>query len=199
MKKLILVILLCLCPVAFAQELVTNGGFETGDFTGWTPAGAGLTVGNAQPAFGTFNADVAANGVAKTLTQTLSTVVGQTYAISFFLRNGTSDASRAFAATWGGTPFVSLAPGAAPVTGGGPNNYLQFTSLQVATSTSTVLGFGFINNASTWRFDQVSVTAAPELDRSQAVVALTSLLTVLLVVLERRRRPTTGPGGTALA
>ena len=31
-------VLLC-APMAVAQNLLTNGGFETGDFTGWTTGG----------------------------------------------------------------------------------------------------------------------------------------------------------------
>src|SRR2546422_4407815 len=78
---------------AHAAELVTNGSFETGDFTGWTQTGntgfsgvecpgapfAGPGDGNCDAFFG----PVGSNG---TISQTFATVVGAFYTIVFDFR-----------------------------------------------------------------------------------------------------------------
>src|SRR6266550_7769931 len=75
---------------AHAAELIVNGSFETGDFTGWTLTGntgfsgvecpgapfAGPGDGNCDAFFG----PVGSNAI---LSQTLGTTIGQHYLISF--------------------------------------------------------------------------------------------------------------------
>jgi len=41
---------------AHAASLVTNGGFETGDFTGWTVAGDGIAIDAVFPNTGNYDA-----------------------------------------------------------------------------------------------------------------------------------------------
>ena len=70
---------------AQALNIVNNGSFETGDFTGWTQTGntgfAGVTSGGAPN--GTFFAFFGPIGADGGILQTLSTVAGNKYVISF--------------------------------------------------------------------------------------------------------------------
>lgn len=73
---------------AHSAELLTNGGFETGDFTGWTRAGntgnesvSGIFWGIA-PHTGAFQAWDGAVGSVFTLSQSFATVVGAEYTVT---------------------------------------------------------------------------------------------------------------------
>ena len=85
---------------AVANNLVTNCGFETGDFTGWTiggnttnPGGNYYGVDGFDAQSGNYGAymsqDLLGTGPTVNLSQTLSTVAGQQYQISFWLEQDT--------------------------------------------------------------------------------------------------------------
>jgi len=84
------------CAPLGRAELVTNGDFGTGDFTGWTASPSGpytyTSVTNLAPATpGGYSAEIGAyydgsipaNLITGSISQTLTTVVGQQYIISF--------------------------------------------------------------------------------------------------------------------
>ena len=72
------------CSVA--GNIVTNCGFETGTFAGWTVVDASgftaVTAGSAHS--GAFGVSTGPVGVPGTLTQTLATTSGGTYTLSFW-------------------------------------------------------------------------------------------------------------------
>lgn len=107
---LIAVVLACGVQ-AHADDLVTNGSFETGDFSGWTthPAAAGSLFGvegSSHAPDGSFIAYFGAlvTGDYDGISQTLSTVAGGTYDISFWLLTDPVDSTnRDFQVLWDGT------------------------------------------------------------------------------------------------
>lgn len=131
-------------------ELVQNGGFETGGFDGWTLDHSDIDVsverGNANSGIyaaqlGPFNPD--------SLSQVLTTDVGQNYIFSFYLFN-TSSAHNSFTASWDGTPVLSLtdAPDA-------PYTQYSFSVADDGSGSSTIQ-FDFAH-VSFWWLDDVSV------------------------------------------
>jgi len=155
---------LCLClaaPTAFAQNLINNGSFETGDFTGWTTGGnfeaTGVTTG---PFYaysgaedGSYYVYLGPVGSDATLSQTFTTTAGAQYNISFWFAS-VGDNPSDFSALWDGTPLLSLTN---PNTG---SNWTQYTFTATGTGTDT-LTFSFRDDPAFMALDNVSVTQAP--------------------------------------
>ena len=146
---------------AHAVELVTNGSFESGDFTGWTLAGnTGFTgvecpgVGFAGPGDGACDAFLGPVGSNGTPSQTLNTMPGRFYNINFdFQPDGGTPSN--FSAVWDAQPAlfsVTNPPGSA-------YQILHFTAL--ATAATTSLTFSFRDDPGFLKLDSVSV-AVPE-------------------------------------
>lgn len=74
---------------AQAVNLVNNGSFETGNFSGWTFSGNTNTaqVYATNNGFGNFAASFSAIGVYDEISQTLATTAGERYRISFWVNN----------------------------------------------------------------------------------------------------------------
>lgn len=141
-------------------QLVLNGGFEMGDFTGWTQSGITdyNSVTNALCAyvhFGNCGALLGATPSPGSLAQSVPTVPGQTYALSFWLRNPTGGSlhkstPNMFQASWNGVPVFAQTN----ITSDGWNQY-QFNV--TATSTATPLVFSFEDDPAFLALDDVSV------------------------------------------
>src|SRR3979409_666097 len=97
---------------AHAAELVTNGRFEAGDFTGWTLSGnTGFTgvecpgAPFAGPGDGNCDAFLGPVGSQGTLSQVLNTLPGRFYNINFDSRPYGGTPSN-FSATWDAQPAL---------------------------------------------------------------------------------------------
>ncbi|HUC84231.1 MAG TPA: protease pro-enzyme activation domain-containing protein, partial [Candidatus Acidoferrales bacterium] len=94
------------------QNIVQNGGFETGDFSDWTLVGDTITVRSVcnivatdadYPGLvhsGTYGAFLGQSGYPATLSQALTTTPGQNYLVSFWLDNLVAGDYQQFSAFW---------------------------------------------------------------------------------------------------
>ncbi len=138
-----------------ASNLVTNGGFETGDFTGWTEGGNidGNTYVDSSPNpphSGNFAAQLGAVGSDDTLSQALTTMPGQLYQFQFFyLRDGGTPSD--LHVFWNGTDIYDEANSSA-------HGYVEHDFYVMATGSSTSIKFDSRNDPSYDAVDDVSVT-----------------------------------------
>jgi hypothetical protein len=145
--------------VQAATNVVSNGGFESGDFTGWLqlnnfsfsdvscPGPGQAPEGSCAAFFGPSGAD-------GTLAQVLSTTPGTLYNVSFdFAADGGSPAD--FSATWNGLTLVSLTD---PPT----SNFRVYDFVVLATGSSTTLAFNLRDDPAFLYLDAISVSAVPE-------------------------------------
>jgi hypothetical protein len=157
---------------AFADQLVTNGGFETGDFTGWNLAGTATSGSNPalfygvdtlDAATGTYGAYLGTEFSTLQLSQTLTLADNHNYTVSFSLANlGGALAggfNNSFSVSLGGvTVFTETNAPASAFT-----NYSFSFNTNATFPTSDLLLITSENDASYFSLDNVSVsTATPE-------------------------------------
>ena len=154
-------VLLIGAPTAFANNLLTNGSFQNGDFSGWTQGG------NFEDTFvenGSFSyypggqdgdgywAALGPVGTDGTLSQTFATTAGTHYTFSFwFASNGDNPSD--FSASWDGTSVLSLTN---PNTGV-PWTLFSFT--ETGTGSDTIQ-FSFRDDPEYMALDNVSVSTS---------------------------------------
>jgi hypothetical protein len=156
-----------------SSNLVVNCGFETGDFTAWSlsendvPGEQGNLYGvegtdpinNTSPdgSYQAYIADLVSNST--TLSQSLATVAGDEYAISFFLLQDTAPVggySNDLSVSFGGDVLVTDLGVPAQV------YYFGYHFYGVASSNSTTLSITLGNDLGRFLLDDVLVTSAPE-------------------------------------
>jgi hypothetical protein len=164
-----------ICSLAIGQSVVQNGGFESGDFTGWSLTGrtvvngssGGPTVYNAVER-NTGGYDVAHSGTygaflgdtqLATLSQGVQTIPGYSYLLSFWLNNSKAGSVQNFLVNWdtnasgGNTIFTLSNP---PAFG-----WTNLLFIVTAVGTNTVLQFGAENDPAGFGLDDISVKPLP--------------------------------------
>ena len=136
--------------------LVVNGGFETGDFTGWTRSGnlKDWQV-SAQASYvhsGNYGAQMGPSGLPGYLSQTIPTISGSAYTLSFWL-NSQGGAPNQFFANWNGNRVYFQ-------TNLGITGWINIQVQVTAAGTNSTLQFGFQNNPAYFALDDISLALA---------------------------------------
>jgi PEP-CTERM motif len=170
---------------AAKADLIVNGGFETGNFSGWTLSGNTGFTGVSGPGFndgfvnnpnsGNFFAFLGPVGSDGFLSQTFSDTAGKTLHVSFFLAND-GDTPNDFHVSFDGTSLLSL-------TNDSAHAFEEFSFLVTATGSDTLTIGGFRNDPGYFGLDDVSVTV-PE----PTSIALFGAGLVALGFMMRRRK-----------
>jgi len=163
-------------------NIVSNGGFETGNFSGWTQFGNtgfdSVSTNALVVQAGSQGASFGEVGAFSGIFQTLATTAGASYQISFWLRNISSVTPNAMAFNWnGGGAELSFTNAAA-------FGYTNYTYLLAATGATTDLRFGFRHDPAFWALDTVSVVQVPE----PGSLALVGLALAGLALAARRKQ-----------
>ena len=176
--------LLALGPSHAFANLITNPGFETGDFTGWTLSGtdtADIIVTTNDPLDGTYVAQLGSVGGQGYLSQTVAVTPGQKYDISFWLLhdNGLEPSTSNWSVSFGGTTLDSH-------TNVGQFDYTQFSYTGVAGGTG-LFQFGAQTNIGWFRLDDISVTAESSVPDGGSTAAMLGLALVGLAFFRRKK------------
>jgi hypothetical protein len=133
-------------------DFITNGGFETGDFTGWTLSSGTAVVSGAAAHTGNFGAMLTTSGAEGSLSQTVTTPTGSPLTLTFFLASDGVTPNH-FQVSFGGKQLLNL-----------PNipqqNFTEYQFSVTPSSASNLLQFKFHDDKGSLSLDDVSLTGA---------------------------------------
>ncbi|MEW5743917.1 MAG: PEP-CTERM sorting domain-containing protein [Nitrospirota bacterium] len=143
---------------AHALELMTNGGFETGDVSGWSHYGdmSYSGVDSFMPHTGSYGFYAGPTSDATYIKQSLPTVAGQQYTLSFWMSRDTQgnpfeEPFNWFTALWDDAPVLNMENFF-------EQEYMLYSFTVQAASTGSLLTFGLFDSQSFINLDDVSVT-----------------------------------------
>lgn len=153
---------------AGAANILTNGDFETGDFTGWTQSD--WFIDSLNPHSGVYDASTGCFGASCTtagdpnaayLFQDVATTPGATYDLSFFYDSGQlATSGSGLLVLWGNPAALSLSTVADFQNVSTSGAYVQYSGIVTASSTTSELEFLGRQDNDFYYVDDVSLTAA---------------------------------------
>ena len=166
MRRAIAVIIFLCSPLLLSANLITNGDFETGNFTGWTDSGFADVLCSAGYAE-SGNCAVSMDGSDGVVSQVTTILAGDSYEFDFwYLLNG-----QQFSVKWDGQVVFSASGDA-----GWTEEIL--TDLTASTDSTTIEFDATTFTTPTMRLDNVSVVDTPEPSTAFLLPAPAALLWV---------------------